>query len=398
MTLPRVCIIGAAASPVGRYAEIHGRRGALPESELLTRIARAAMRDAGIESQAVGSAIFTPAMPDAPQQGFATHMAARLGLRCTGQLSEVLQMGITGGLAFDQAAADIQLGRVEVALALGVAYPSGGHPARGMIQGLRVVGDAEFQAPFGATPIAWYALDAARYLHDTGARREDVATVAVKSREFARDNPLSQFRDRLSLDAVLAARPIVEPLGIHEVPAVGDGAVCLVLASEVAARRLGKPYVVVRGRAFRHDGHHQIGDRPHDITRYPALNEAAAAAMAEAGVSRDDIDVAELYAPCTITEVLASEAVGWFERGQGAAAAAAGATALGGRIPINTSGGCLSRGHPPILTALYGLLELREQLLGMAGRRQVSKARLALASCEGGNYNSTIVHVLEACR
>jgi acetyl-CoA acetyltransferase len=156
--------------------------------------------------------------------------------------------------------------------------------------------------------------------------------------------------------------------------------------------------VTLRARAFRHDGHHPIGDRPHDITAYPALREAAAAALADADIGRDDVDVAELYAPCTITEVLATEALGWFERGRGAAAAAAGETSLDGGIPVNTSGGCLSRGHPPVLSALYGLYELREQLLGRAGRRQVEGARFALASCEGGNYNTAIVHVLEGPR
>lgn len=392
---PRVSIIGAAAVPCGRYAEHKGRRGALPEAELLSRVALEALAGAGLAPADVDSAVFTPAMPDSAQQGFATHMAARLGLRCRGQLSEVLQMGITGGLAFDQAAADIQLGRARVALALGVAYPTGGDPGRAMVQGVRVVGDAEFQAPFGTTPIAWYALDAARYLHETGARREDLAAVAVKSRQFARNNPLAQFRDRLALGQVLTARPVVEPLGLFDVPAVADGAVCLVLASDDAVRELRQPAVSIRSRAFRHDGHHQISDRPHDITAYPALREAAAEALAAAGITRDDLDLAEVYSPCTITEVLATEAIGWFPRGTGAAAAAAGETALEGRIPVNTSGGCLSRGHPPVLTALYGLLEIREQLLGRAGARQVAGARLALATCEGGNYNTAIVHVLE---
>ncbi len=391
----RVCIVGAAATPVGRRSDPFVPRGAQPEPEELTAIAAAALGDAGLSAADVDSALFTPALPDAPQQGFATHMAARLGLRCRGTLAEVLQMGITGGLAFDQAAADILLGRARVALALGIARPSGREAVNAMSFGLRVVSDAEFQAPFGATPIAWYALDAARYLHETGARREDVAAVAVKSRRFARDNPLAQFRDRLSLEQVLNARPIVEPLGLYEVPAIADGAICLVLASESVAKSLGQPYVVLRGRGFRHDGHHPIGARPHDMTAYPALREAAAAALAEAGITRDDLDLAELYAPCTITEVLATEALGLFERGAGAAAAAAGETSRGGRIPVNTSGGCLSRGHPPVLTALYGLYELREQLLGRAGRRQVEGARLALASCEGGNYNTAIVHVLE---
>ncbi|MGA1730236.1 MAG: thiolase family protein [Steroidobacteraceae bacterium] len=395
MTLQGVCIVGAAAAPCGRYAEYRGQRGGLPEAELLTRITLEALADAGIPPEEVGSAVFTPALPESPQQGFASHMAARLGLRCTGQLSEVLQMGISGGLAFDQAAADIQLGRCDVALALGVAYPTGGHPGRAMSMGLRVTGDAEFMAPLGATPIAWYAMDAARYMHETGAVLDQLAAVAVKSRLYARANPLAQFQDRLTLEQVLAARRIVEPLGLHDVPAVADGAICLVLASAEAARTLGRPTVSVRARAFRHDGHHPFGDRPHDITGYPALREASEAALRNAAIGSSEIDVAELYSPCTITEILATEALGWFERGAGAAAAAEGRTGPGGDRPVNTSGGCLSRGHPPVLSALYGLLELREQLLGLAGARQVPGARLALASCEGGNYNSTIVHVLE---
>ena len=149
------------------------------------------------------------------------------------------------------------------------------------------------------------------------------------------------------------------------------------------------------GRGFAHDGHHAIGVTTHDITAFPALRDAAADAVAAAGLSGTEIDVAELYAPCTITEVLATESLGWFARGEGAAAARDGVTAVDGEWPTNPSGGCLSRGHPPALTALYGLLELRLQLLGQAGPRQVPDARLALASCEGGNYNSSIVHVLE---
>lgn len=395
MTERRVCIVGAAAVRVERHAEYKGVRHGLPEAGLLAKVAFDALAEAGLSNRDVDSAVFTPAMPDAPQQGFATHMAARLGLKCHGQLSEVLQMGITGGLAFDQAAADILLGRARVALALGVAYPTASNPARGMEMGLRVVGDAEFQAPFGATPIAWYALDAARYLFETKARREDLAAVAVKSRAFARLNPLAQFQERLTLEQVLNARQIVEPLGLYDVPAIADGAVCLVLAEAGIARELNKPAISMRGRGFCHDGHHQIGATPHDITAYPALREAAGTALKDSGLKLADIDFAELYAPCSITEVLASEAIGWFARGHGAAAAAAGETALNGPIPLNTSGGCLSRGHPPVLTALYGLVELREQLLLRAGGRQVASAELALATCEGGNYNTTLVHIFQ---
>ena len=119
-------------------------------------------------------------------------------------------------------------------------------------------------------------------------------------------------------------------------------------------------------------------------------------ALQLAGATLADIDLAELYAPCTITEILVTEAIGLFPRGQGYRGALDGDTALGGRIPVNTSGGCLSRGHPPQITGLYGLLELREQLLGRAHQRQVEGARLGLHTCELGNYNATLAHVVEA--
>ena len=391
MTQERVAIIAAAAAPVGRYAN----RSPLSEQELLADIAAKALEDARVNSTDVGSAVFTTVTPNTIQQGFATHMAARLGLNCNAQLSQIMEMGITGGLAFDAAASDILLGRTQIALALGVSYASGGDPTHAMLQGLRVVGDAEFQAPFGATPIAWYAMDMQRYMHDNGVDRETIAHVALKSRNFARSNPLAQFKDPLSLEQVLSAREIVAPLGLYEVPAIADGAICLVLASETLAQSLGLPYVLMQGRGFCHDGRHQMGDTYHDMTEFPALRAATDDALKQAQKKLGDIDVAEIYAPCTITEILATETLGWFEKGQGAAACVTGKTSLNGLIPINTSGGCLSRGHPPALTALYGILEIREQLLGLSQTRQVKNARLGLTSCEAGNYNASIVHIFE---
>lgn len=398
MKVQEVAIIGAAAAPVGRYSRQVGSRPAISEQDLLCDVTVAALRQSKVDAIDVGSAVFTMVTPETRQLGFASHMAARLGLRCTGQLSQVMEMGITGGLAFDQAAADIQLGRAKFSLALGAAYSTSSSPATGMLNGIRVVGDAEFQAPFGVTPIAWYAMDTMRYMHETGVERSTIAEVAVKSRQAAVKNELAQFRDPLSLKQVMSARQIVEPLGLYEVPAVADGAICVVLASVDAAKALGKPYVTVKGRGFCHDGRHQIGAAPHDITDFESLRIAAPAAMESANIGLQDIDFAELYAPCTITEVLASEAIGFFDRGEGAHAAADGRTSIGGAIPINTSGGCLSRGHPPALTALYGLLEARQQLLGLAGTRQVANANIALTTCEAGNYNAAIVHVLEGPR
>lgn len=394
----KVAIIGAAAAPVGRWApkpdqEAHGF-----EHDILGPLVLDALAEARLGIDDVGTAAFTLPSPSTLQLGFATFMAARLGLKCTGSVSEVVEMGITGGLAFDQACNDVALGRADIGLALGIAYQTNAPLPMVMEHSLRTVGDVDFQAPFGLTPISWYAFDAARYIHETGISRAQIAEVAVKSRKMAQGNPLAQFQADLTLEQVLAQRMVVEPLGLFEVPSVADGAICLVVASEDAAKELGRPYVTVAGRGFYHEGYHQIGGHPHDMIGFPAARQAADAALAEAGRGLADLDLAELYAPCTITEVLVSEAIGFCAKGQGALDAASGATSLGGRIPLNTSGGCLSRGHPPSLTALYGLLELREQLLGRSGARQVSGASLALHACELGNYNAALVHVLEGPR
>jgi len=396
--LPRVAILGAAATPVGRLAPRDGAMASGLEHDILAAVAADAMADAGVAPGDVDAAIFTQNPPTTRQLGFGTFMMAQLGLRCRGLVTEVGQLGLTGGVAFDQAAAQVQLGQAVYALALGVVRQSLGDPGTALDFGIRAVGDVNFQAPFALPPIGWYALDCSRYMHEHGVTRAQIAEVAVKSRRHARHNELAQFRQPLDTATVLAQRPIVEPLGLLEVPARADGAICLVLCSEEQALASGRPYVTIAGRGFFHEGCHQIGDHPHDMIAFPSARQAVASALASAGVALADIDLAELYAPCTITEILVSEAIGLFQPGQGCRALLAGETSVGGRIPINTSGGCLSRGHPPQLTGLYGLLELREQLLGRAGGRQVQSARLGLHTCELGNYNATLAHVVEGPR
>jgi acetyl-CoA acetyltransferase len=267
-----------------------------------------------------------------------------------------------------------------------------------MMSSMRATGDVDFHVPFGFTPISWYAMDAARYIHEFNSSREELATVAVKNRAHAVLNPIAQFRKPVTLEQVLAQAPIVEPLGLFEVPGRGDGAVCIVLAAEDVAKATGRPYARLIGQSFFHEGAHQISEVPNDMIALLAAQTAGSRALAEAGIVPADLDLAELYAPCTIVEVLVSEALGLVPRGQGARQCAEGQTSLGGRIPICTSGGLQSRGHPAYVTPLYSFVEVADQLRNRAGARQVAGARLALTSAELGNYNAAMVHVLEAVR
>lgn len=395
---PRVALIGASAIPVGKYQTRSDEPLQVLEQEIMTRVVVDAVRDAGVDRNDIQSLIFTVTRPYTLQRYFHTFMVSHLRLPCVGNVMEVRGNGMTGALAFDQACNEILLGRTKVALALGINMEAAIPAAEHAMSSMRSTGDVDFQASLGLTPIAWYAMDAMRYMHDHGVTREQLGAVAVKNRHHASFNPLAQYRKPITIEEVVAQRPIVEPLGLYDVPGRSDGAACLVLASEDVARSLGKPYAIVSGRGFSHDGAHQINEVPNDMTEFVAARKAAQIAYDAAGIGAADIDVAEFYAPCTIVEVLVSEAVGFFERGRGAHAAVNGESRLGGRIPISTSGGLTSRGHPAFVTSLYNVAEMADQLFGRAGERQVPDARFGMVTGELGNYNAALIHILEAQR
>lgn len=392
----RVALIGTSAIPIGRHQTADDESLQVLEHEIMTRLVSEAVRDAGVSKEDVQSLIFTLPRPYTRQKYFHTFLMGQLRLACRGTVMEVMGNGMTAALAFDKACDEIMLGRAEVALALGINMESAVSAAEHMMSSMRTTGDVDFHTSAGFTPIAWYAMDAMRYMHEHGATREQLGAVAVKNRFHASLNPLAQYRKPITLEEVVSQRPIVEPLGLYDVPPRGDGAACLVLASEEVARSLGRPYALVRGRGFCHDGTHQISDVPNDMIAFTSAKQAAQEAYNQAGITAADLDVVEPYAPCTIVEVLVSEAIGLFEKGQGARAAFDGETRLGGRIPISTSGGLTSRGHPAYVTSLYNYVEMADQLRGRAGERQVKNARLGLVSGELGNYNAALIHVLEA--
>ncbi len=391
----RVAIVGTSAIPVGRHQSKDEDQIQTLEHEIMSRLVIEAVHDSGVEKRDIQSVVFTVPRPYTRQKYFHTFMISQLGLKCRGSILEVMGNGMTAALAFDQACNDILLGRSDVALALGINMESAVPAAEHAMSSMRATGDVDFHASAGFTPISWYAMDATRYMYEYGATREQLASVAVKNRFHASLNPLAQYRKLITLEEVVQQRPIVEPLGLYDVPPRGDGAACVVLATEDVAKRLGRPYVLVRGRGFCHDGSHQISDGPNDMIAFNAAQEASATAYKSAGIGPSDIDLAELYAPCTIVEILVSEAIGLVPRGAGAGAAFDGETRLGGRIPISTSGGLTSRGHPSYVTSLYNYVELAVQLRGRAGERQVQGARLGLSSGELGNYNAALIHILE---
>lgn len=392
----RAAILGYGAVPVGTWQRAAPGHEVL-EHELATGVVLDAVAMAGLAREDIEGVVVAHPGDHTRQCYFHTFLTAHLGIRARSTVVQVLGNGMTGGHAFDTAVQQVASGLADCVLSVGVHFETGVPTVEHLDYSIRLTGDVDFQTVFGAVPIAWYAMDAQRYLHEHRLPRAALASIAVKNREHARLNPLAQYRKPLVLDEVLAARPIVEPLGLYEVPGRADGAVALVLVSEELARASGRPYALVRSRGFEHEGLHQISDRPGDALDYATLRTASSRALAEAGVALADVATFQVYAPCTIVEALGTEALGLFPRGRGARAAEAGQTRFDGIRPVNTCGGCLSRGHPPEVTPLYDVLEATMQVLGRAGDRQVPKAAggLALSACELGKYNAALVHLLE---
>lgn len=393
--MQNAAILGYGAAPVGVYQRVKDGSDPPLEHELAVKVVLDAMRMAGLRKEDVNGVVVAHPGDHTKQGYFHTFLTAYLGLTSRSTVVQVLGNGMTAGLAFDEGLRLVQSGETDCALVIAAHYESGTPTADHLNFSIRLTGDVDFQSIFGAVPISWYAMVARRYMHEHGVTRAQIAEVAVKNRRQAVLNPLAQFREPITLEQVLAQRMIVEPLGLLEVPGRADGAVALVIVSEKIAKASGKPHVLVRSRGYYHEGEHQISDRPVDMLDYQSIRVASRAALERAGLTLDDISVFQVYAPCTIVEIVATESMGLFARGQGWAAAADGRSAFDGARPVNTSGGHLSRGHPPEATPLYDVLEACVQVLARAGDRQVRDARTAMTISELGNYNAAIAHILE---
>ncbi|MGN6637204.1 MAG: thiolase family protein [Oryzihumus sp.] len=221
-----------------------------------------------------------------------------------------------------------------------------------------------------------YAASSRAYMKSSGATREDFAQVAVKSHRHAALNPYAQYRTEVTVDDVLASREIAPPLTLLMCSPIGDGAAALVVCSPGMARRLGAE-VRVRSCSL-------VSGRDRGPGEPGAVERAAEAAYEQAGLGPSDLNVVELHDAAAPAELITYEELGLCGEGEGPALLASGAATLGGKIPVNLSGGLLSKGHPIGATGCGQLVELADQLRGRCGPRQAAGARVALAQNGGG--------------
>ena len=222
-----------------------------------------------------------------------------------------------------------------------------------------------------------YAGMTRHYMSESGATAEDFARVAVKNHGNGKLNPKAQYGGDLTVEEVLASREISAPLTLLMCSPIGDGAAAVVVCSEDAVRRFDADAVKVQATVLLSGRDRQPGEPG-------AVERAVTRAYDLAGVAPEDLDVLEVHDAAAPAELIVYEELGLCGPGEGPKLLASGETALGGRLPVNPSGGLLAKGHPIGATGCAQLVELADQLRGRCGPRQVEGARLALAENGGG--------------
>ena len=252
----------------------------------------------------------------------------------------------------------------------------------------------EWEAFFGATFPGLYALMARYHMHKYGTTSEQLAQVAVKNHHNGMLNPKAQYRREVTVEDVLTSTMVADPLHLLDCSPITDGAGAVVISSMDKAKEYTDQPVRIAASETAADSL-SLSERSR-FDGIPAAMTASRRAYQRAGVSAVDIDVVEVHDCFTIAEIMAIEDLGFVEKGEGGRAVEDGLTTLDGELPVNTSGGLKSKGHPVGATGIAQIHELMLQLRGQADKRQVADASLGLTHNVGGSGGTAVIHILEA--
>ncbi len=299
----------------------------------------------------------------------------------------------SSGAAFFHAVSAVAAGLYDVVLVAGVEKMTSQSTPK-VTEILAGAGDLCGEVRAGATFPALFAMIARRHMYQYGTTREHMAAVAVKNHQNGAKNPLAHMRKVITMEQALNGKPIAEPLTVYDCSLISDGAAAVVIApAERAAEFTSKP-VRVLGIAQASDN--VALDEKDDITTLRAVKTSAAKAYKMAGLQPSDIQLAEVHDCFTIAEILAIEDLGFVKKGEGGPYSLAGKTCIQGELPVNTSGGLKSKGHPVGATGVGQICDLAQQLRGEAGERQVARNKIGLAQNLGGSGATSVVSILGA--
>lgn len=364
----RVMVAGIGVLPFGKHID-------RSLTSMAADAAMLALRDAGVAQNEVGMGIFANVLAPKLFGDFTLgqYVFARLGITRI-PVFNVENACTSGSTAFYLGCMAVRSGEADIVLVIG---------AEKLYQaqaGLLNSGNTDVDTLLGMVTPASFAMRARRHMHEFGTTPQQMALVAVKNRKHAQHNPLAQYREPMDLAQVLASPMVADPLTRLQSCPIADGAAAVVLCSEKVGKRLGcrvgvRAAVLVSGSY----------DNPQDMVRWETDYRSASDAYERAGLGPKDLDLVECHDAFSIAEIMHYEGLGLCPVGEGGRYVESGAASLGGAVPVNVSGGLLSRGHPLAATGVAQVAELTLQLRGQAGLRQVAGARVALAECMGGD-------------
>jgi acetyl-CoA C-acetyltransferase len=369
-----VRIYGAGTSDFGRQPE--ERATTLGWAAVTEALADAEVSD--VDAVYVGSVF--------GEMGVAQRVLSPLGLTRV-PIVRIENACASGTTAFHEGVSAVESGRYGRVLVLGIE-----HMTR-TIRGPIPTEPRDPDSRSGLILPALYAMSATRYREVHGLTNEEMAAVAVKNRGNATLNPRARLGARVTVDEVLGSRMVAEPLTLLQCSPVSDGAAAVVIGPDRKRAR----DVRVLGTAFASGARWGAGSP--SVWGFELVQRVAAAAYRDAGIGPDDVDLVECHDAFTIGEIVTLEALGFAKEGEGGRLGASGETAIGGKKPVNPSGGLLGRGHPLGATGVAQLAEVVVQLRGEAGARQVQGARIGLVETMGGGVagidgNGCVVVVL----
>jgi acetyl-CoA acetyltransferase len=385
--MPRISddavIIGFGETPVGKLPGMNA-------VQIQARAVHNALASCGLTPRDVDGVVNLDPYT-IPNSMFSTTLAEYLGIKPSFCLTVDVGGTVTGMTMLQQAVWAIGAGHCRTVVCVYGENALTGRPtgAHGFLL-KNLLGGEEWEEPFGVQGmVTQYALVAQRYFHDYGASEADLGAVAVNTRQHALLNDNAIMKKPLTLEDHRNSRMICSPLRLFDCSLVADGGGALVLTSAANARRLGARAVGIRSMAMRMT-HNSIAVQP-DIEDY-GMRAAGRDAFEAAGMGPEDMDMAQLHDAFTISVLVTLDALGFCKPGGAGELIRSGATALGGKCPVNTHGGLLSQAH---IGGILHLVEAVRQLRGEAGRRQVQNARRALVSGNGGIFSVCGVMIME---
>lgn len=314
----------------------------------------------------------------ADQMGFKNIPSVRVEAACA-----------SGGLALRQAYIDVASGLHDIAVVGGVEKMTD-IGAYSTTKVLATAADTEREALFGATFPGLYAMMAKLHMHNYKTTEEQLALVSVKNHKNAVHNEYAQFRKEITVDDVMKSPMIADPLKLLDASPITDGAAAIVIASEKKAKELSDTLVWIAG-----SGHATDTISLHDRDDLLTLKASAAAsrqAYLQAKLEPKDIQAVEVHDCFTIAELLALEDLGFVKKGSSGKFTESGETNIGGKLPVNTSGGLKAKGHPIGASGVAQAIESVLQLRGDAGKRNTG-AEIAMAHNVGGSGGTAVVHI-----